>query len=59
VTSTLTCLGILLHLEVEQFDVLNLSVVNMVEPTYFQSGASSPFLDLFLTNSPSEVGFFT
>jgi hypothetical protein len=44
---------------VEQFAALNLSVVNMVEPTHFQSGASPSFLDLFLTNTPSEVSFFT
>jgi hypothetical protein len=31
----------------------------MVEPTLFQSGASLLLLDLFLTNIPSEVGFFT
>jgi hypothetical protein len=44
---------------VEQFDALNLCVVNMVEPTHFQSGASPLLLDLFLTNTSSEVGFFT
>jgi hypothetical protein len=39
---------------------LNLSVVNMVEPTHFQSGASPSLPDLFfLTNTPSEFGFFT
>jgi hypothetical protein len=44
---------------VEQFDALNLSVVNMVEPTHFQSSASLSLLDFFFTNTPSEVGFFT
>jgi hypothetical protein len=39
----------------EQFDAHNLSVMNMVEPTNFQSGISPSFLDLFLTNSPLEV----
>jgi hypothetical protein len=31
----------------------------MVEPTHIQSGASPSLLDLFLTSTPSEVGFFT
>jgi hypothetical protein len=44
---------------VEQFDALNLSVVSMVEPTHFQFGASPSLLDLFLTNNPPEVSFFT
>jgi hypothetical protein len=38
---------------VEQFAALNHSVVNMVEPTHFQSGASPLLLDLFLTYTPS------
>jgi hypothetical protein len=32
---------------VEKFAALNHSVVNMVEPTHFQSGASPSLLDLF------------
>jgi hypothetical protein len=44
---------------VEQFAALNLSAVNMVEPTHFQSGTSPSLPDLFLTNTHSEVGFFT
>jgi hypothetical protein len=39
----------------EQFDAHNLSVMNMAEPTNFQSGISPSLLDLFLITSPLEV----
>jgi hypothetical protein len=43
----------------ENFEYLSQMIVNDREPTHFQTGARPSLIDLFATNSPDDVGFFT